>query len=165
MTEPSTDWLSLLADHDVPCPRCGYNLRGASEPKCPECGEAFTLASVFESARRKRVGGGYWPGIITLVALVVNLIESLQYWYTLLRYGHLEYGNVSVEGLSLQKFASQAYWLSQAPALILLVLFRERFQRLPLWSRIVVSVLVCACSVLAQRRRLWFVPFLDLLPS
>ena len=30
--------LDFLADHDASCPVCGYNLRGISTPRCPECG-------------------------------------------------------------------------------------------------------------------------------
>jgi RNA polymerase subunit RPABC4/transcription elongation factor Spt4 len=25
------------------CPECDYDLRGTPEPRCPECGEAFTV--------------------------------------------------------------------------------------------------------------------------
>jgi hypothetical protein len=32
------DW---ACDRDVPCPRCGYNLRGLRTPRCPECGTVF----------------------------------------------------------------------------------------------------------------------------
>ena len=32
-----------LADHDVECPLCKYNLRGLVEPRCPECGNGLTL--------------------------------------------------------------------------------------------------------------------------
>jgi len=34
---------SYLAERDVPCPGCGYNLRGLAEEKCPECGLAIEL--------------------------------------------------------------------------------------------------------------------------
>lgn len=29
--------LKFLHDRDVPCPRCGYNLRNLVHPRCPEC--------------------------------------------------------------------------------------------------------------------------------
>ena len=35
-----------LADHDAPCPSCGYNLRGAELPWCPECGRSIALSDV-----------------------------------------------------------------------------------------------------------------------
>ncbi len=28
---------------DLPCPKCGYNLRGLREARCPECGTQYTL--------------------------------------------------------------------------------------------------------------------------
>jgi predicted amidophosphoribosyltransferase len=31
----------FLAERDVLCPRCGYNLRGLDKPYCPECGLAI----------------------------------------------------------------------------------------------------------------------------
>lgn len=30
---------ALLADQDVHCPGCGYNLRGLKSTRCPECGQ------------------------------------------------------------------------------------------------------------------------------
>ena len=34
---------SYLASRDVPCPRCGYNLRGSQDSVCSECGETIEL--------------------------------------------------------------------------------------------------------------------------
>jgi len=34
---------SFLADRDVPCTSCGYNLRGVASGECPECGKAITI--------------------------------------------------------------------------------------------------------------------------
>lgn len=31
-------------EQDLPCPRCRYNLRGLTEPRCPECGFSFSFA-------------------------------------------------------------------------------------------------------------------------
>lgn len=55
-----------LATHDVPCPRCRYNLRGSmgeaaaavqrtsqSAPRCPECGWLLTPANVPEAFGRR----------------------------------------------------------------------------------------------------------------
>ncbi|MBN1346758.1 MAG: hypothetical protein JXQ73_28970 [Phycisphaerae bacterium] len=33
-------------DEDVPCPQCGYNLRGLTHPQCPECGYQFEWLDV-----------------------------------------------------------------------------------------------------------------------
>jgi hypothetical protein len=35
------------ASEDVVCPACGYSLRGLTEARCPECGEAWTLDQLF----------------------------------------------------------------------------------------------------------------------
>src|SRR5947207_14609692 len=33
----------FLADHDVACPQCQYNLRNLTGHRCPECGEELAL--------------------------------------------------------------------------------------------------------------------------
>ena len=38
---------------DVECFRCGYNLRGLAQPRCPECGLEFEWADLFDPARRR----------------------------------------------------------------------------------------------------------------
>ncbi len=30
-----------IHDTELRCRKCGYNLRGLTEPRCPECGEAI----------------------------------------------------------------------------------------------------------------------------
>lgn len=37
----SPDWATL--HEDVRCPLCDYDLRGLTEPRCPECGYRFDL--------------------------------------------------------------------------------------------------------------------------
>ena len=39
------------ADLELCCPLCEYNLRGLSEPRCPECGFAFTWAELIRGRR------------------------------------------------------------------------------------------------------------------
>lgn len=42
---PSSEPLRLfLADRDVLCPGCGYNVRGIQDAMCPECGRQIELA-------------------------------------------------------------------------------------------------------------------------
>jgi hypothetical protein len=41
-------------DSDVTCPLCDYNLRGLTEPRCPECGHAFDWDDVRDRAKRVR---------------------------------------------------------------------------------------------------------------
>ena len=56
-SEPTTtttiDWSTITAT--VECPLCLYNLRGLTEPGCPECGERFALDELDADVRpRKR---------------------------------------------------------------------------------------------------------------
>src|SRR3712207_2033609 len=52
LTPPvASDWSTLAGD--VTCPLCDYNLRGLSEPRCPECGYAFAWPDLLDPARRR----------------------------------------------------------------------------------------------------------------
>ena len=46
------DWNNIPGE--VYCPLCEYNLRGITEPRCPECGYAFDWADVLDPRRRLR---------------------------------------------------------------------------------------------------------------
>jgi len=48
--QPGAGWDA--ARGDVQCPLCEYDLRGLVEPRCPECGYAFTWPDVTDPARR-----------------------------------------------------------------------------------------------------------------
>jgi hypothetical protein len=41
------------ATGDVPCPMCDYNLRGLTDPRCPECGYTFEWPDLLDPTRRK----------------------------------------------------------------------------------------------------------------
>ena len=43
------DWAALRVD--LTCPLCGYSLRGLTEPRCPECGFAFSWAELLDERR------------------------------------------------------------------------------------------------------------------
>lgn len=49
---------AFLAEHDEPCPACGYNLRGLTGEACPECGEALRLRVGMVEPRMKLYLGG-----------------------------------------------------------------------------------------------------------
>ncbi len=58
--QPDANSKVALADHDVFCHECGYNLRGITEPRCPECGKKSQALIDGESSipwvQRKRIG-------------------------------------------------------------------------------------------------------------
>jgi len=37
------------------CPRCGYNMTGLYEPRCPECGARFTLNQLYAAQQRDEI--------------------------------------------------------------------------------------------------------------
>ncbi len=43
MKDDCTELQGYLAERDVPCPGCGYNLRGLPEGTCPECRQELKL--------------------------------------------------------------------------------------------------------------------------
>jgi hypothetical protein len=47
---PPTD--QAVQAEDVRCPLCDYDLRGLTEPRCPECGYQFVWADLTDPARR-----------------------------------------------------------------------------------------------------------------
>lgn len=55
-----------LAERDVPCPGCGYNLRGLGENCCPECGRELSYREL--SRERPR-------GLIDTVSVGVDLLR------------------------------------------------------------------------------------------
>jgi hypothetical protein len=50
---PPHDYRGAPTDQDVPCPLCDYNLRGAAEPRCPECGYRFEWRDLLDPERRR----------------------------------------------------------------------------------------------------------------
>lgn len=64
--QPRDLLLRFLADRDEPCPVCSYNLRGAPNAHCPECGTPLELRVGSPEAR---VG----PWLVALVPSVAAL--------------------------------------------------------------------------------------------
>ncbi len=47
------------------CPRCGYDLRGLPEPRCPECGEPFDPAELERHRHSQDKAGWLVRGVTT----------------------------------------------------------------------------------------------------
>lgn len=78
MADPGAELRALLADRDVACPGCGYNLRGLAGEVRPECGRLAALAFVrpwwkFTSIERAFVGGIVWS-LIAIAGLVIIIV-------------------------------------------------------------------------------------------
>ncbi len=66
-------------DRDLPCPACGYNLRGLMRPICPECGaDVEEFVRVIEtSPRRWRVWrAGRVRGRVLAAAAVLLVLAA-----------------------------------------------------------------------------------------
>lgn len=50
-TAPAPDW--SVQTEEIHCPLCDYNLRGLTEPRCPECGYQFEWIKLTDPAQRK----------------------------------------------------------------------------------------------------------------
>jgi hypothetical protein len=64
----------IFADQDVPCPRCGYNLRGLVEPRCPECGLVFDPERVRRESRQRQTE----PGLGWMLARMIP--HPIRFW-------------------------------------------------------------------------------------
>lgn len=79
---------AYLAERDVLCPKCGYNLRGVQQGVCPECGSRLNAKLIdigYEKAVRERrlsllVGGVGW------IVLALVLVWPVRVWFALLEY-------------------------------------------------------------------------------
>ena len=70
----------FLRDRDVPCPLCGYDLRGLTIPRCPECGQPLKLGV-----------GLAEPVLKTWIVMIVPLLAwggvGFLFWTIMLRVG------------------------------------------------------------------------------
>lgn len=73
--------LAWLADHDAPCPLCGYNLRALTRAVCPECKQELVLTV---GAKRVRLAWflialapGMFSGIAALFLAVPIVGQTL----------------------------------------------------------------------------------------
>ena len=105
--------ITWLRDRDAACPLCGYNLRGLTSPRCPECGEAVELSVSLVEPYHKA-----W--IATLVAILLPAGVGMLLAIGLIRFGWPRH-------LSLGQTTMFLYSLGSIPASLLVVTQRRRF--------------------------------------
>jgi hypothetical protein len=81
--EPTPDW-SIVLD-DIPCPRCGYNLRELTSARCPECGLEFVWSAVIAAARHQtdsRLFEYQWQRrpVRSFAGTAVRLVAPWKFW-------------------------------------------------------------------------------------
>ena len=70
---------------DLLCPLCGYNLRGLTTPRCPECGFAFTWAELLDERRDRHpwlFEHGRRRNVRTFLATYVRSAFPRRFWRT-----------------------------------------------------------------------------------
>jgi hypothetical protein len=69
--------LAFLADRDVHCPRCDYNLRSLSQPVCPECREELRLTVGVRKLQLHWLFITLAPGAFCMIAVGIFIVMSL----------------------------------------------------------------------------------------
>lgn len=126
---------------DVPCPECGYNLRGLTVPRCPECGYEFdwaTLSELIEQAGQRRSGRATWTDALSALVIVFGFVVLMVSDVGLLVFGFML---VFVVGV-----AQTAVELGPAS----LVLGGPTWKRcFAWWEGALIGLGVCAVTILA----------------
>lgn len=130
-------WLrEFLATRNVPCPSCGYNLRGLVSVRCPECGQMLRLsvhlAEPFVAAWVAMLvgvtGSGGMAGFYIPAVLIAGWPPSQEWW------------------LSLSILLS----ISATPFVPLAIIYRKRFMRYPRnsqWAFATIAIAVLLLNI------------------
>lgn len=66
-----------LAERDIACPGCGYNLRGLPGDACPECGKPVELARVRSRRSRHPADRSFACGVGVALAAIVGWVIAI----------------------------------------------------------------------------------------
>lgn len=72
----------VIHDEPVPCPDCGYDLRGSSALNCPECGRKVSRASIVRSLRSRNLANPdqYSDSVVGQSVLALDRIRRNLLW-------------------------------------------------------------------------------------
>ena len=110
--------LDYLRGRDVACPLCGYNLRGLTASRCPECGRELQLTVGLVEPRI-----GAW--VTCLVAVTAAGGMGVMAILSIARHGW----DVLFDTEDAGQVVAIAYFLATVPAVPLLIVFRRRYRR------------------------------------
>jgi hypothetical protein len=122
----------FVADRDVPCPACNYNLRGLSSSSCPECAQPLVLRVALAE-----------PALISFLAAIVGIALGAGFNGLLVIYFFVSEGfNISRRELREVGLGALLPFLVEAAVLLALIRHRGWFQRR---SRAHQTVVIAAC--------------------
>jgi Zn-dependent protease len=123
------------AHSSITCLKCGYNLNGLAELRCPECGLSFDpqTREAFAQARISRIAR-----LMTLLAIMGLGAPFVALWIKPSNYPIYNPGRPADEMMRLQLFIA----------------------RVVFWSGPICNLAVCFCGVLSWRTRWWMRSYL-----
>lgn len=105
------DWDTI--SHDVTCPLCGYNLRGLTDPRCPECGARFDWPDVIDPQKRLHPYlFEHHPerNVRSFVQTLVGTLRPARFWSSLSSTQPLRPRRMRVYWVLATLVASLAFW-------------------------------------------------------
>ncbi len=132
--------VAWLAERDVPCPACGYNLRGLRADRCPECGRGLRLGlSLAEPFLRA------WVALLVALLLPAGfgLVLICGFLYGLARFGAAR-EVPSLSNVPVGPALVVAYAMSSVPLSAAAVALRRRFLRRSTVEQVVAAAVAWA---------------------
>lgn len=129
--------VSYLRLHDAPCPACGYNLRGLTQPVCPECEHELVLTV---GLAQPRFG---W----LLVALVPGMFSGLAglFLSTLIAFIAIIEGDLAPPGMILLAM----FGVGSGASAVAMALARQKLMARPVAAQQKLATIAWSVHVLA----------------
>ena len=140
--------LAFLADRDAACPACNYNLRGLTQPVCPECGKKIEL----RIGLAEGMSGSWITALVSsLLPAGIGLPFNILLMIAVISDPYFTVDELFREPEALPFLALALYTLLCIPASVLLLVFRRRFLRLQSQTQSSIAatlVFIGVCAVL-----------------
>ena len=118
--------LEFLADRDAACPACSYNLRGLTQPVCPECGKKIEL----RVGLAEGMSGSWITALVSsLLPAGIGLPFNVLLMISILFNPYVTVGDLFSEPEAWPFIALALYTMMCIPVSVLLLVFRRRFLR------------------------------------
>ena len=133
--------IDYLALRDVACPVCKYNLRGLTQPRCPECGRQLEL-----SVRATDGPLGLW------IAALVATLPATPFGVVLICALFINHGWGTIyihSGTDMWNLTLAIYSILAIPAAVALIAGRRRWSRMPVGRQRVLSAIPIAFDLAA----------------